>query len=74
MRQRYGHTHLQMQTVLSALSWLIYISNSKEKEADKERITLLFAGYRVGHAGQPVTQIVFACGIKHDTMIQLCTR
>ena len=53
MRQRYGHTHLQMQTVLSALSWLIYISNSKEKEeADKERITLLFVGYRVGHAGQ----------------------
>ena len=40
-----------MQTVLSALSWLIYISNSKEKEeaeADKERITLLFVGYRVG--------------------------
>lgn len=65
-----------MQTVLSALSWLIYISNSKEKEeeeADKERITLLFVGYRVGHA-PPVSQIVFACGIKHDTMIQLCTR
>lgn len=37
-----------MQTVLSALSWLIYISNSKEEEEDRERITLLFVGCRVG--------------------------
>ena len=39
---------MQMQTVLSALSWLIYIWNSIEAEEDRERITLLFVGYRVG--------------------------